>query len=121
MHESQICFFDLPIVELAGKRLMRLVCARDDERAAGLAIEAVHNAGAQIAGDLGQRAEMVQKRVDQRAARVSSARVNDHTGGFINNDHVRILIQDGKRQSLRFGFERRQFERRDGNVFGATQ
>ena len=48
VHQRQIDFLHLPRLELRGERMMRAIGARDDERAAGFAIEAMDDAGAQI-------------------------------------------------------------------------
>jgi len=53
--------------------------------------------------------------VDERAVAVARASVYDHAGGFIDDDDVRVFIEDRERQVFGLGFERRQASGRDTN------
>ena len=54
-----------------------------------------------FAADAAQIVDMVEQRVDERSARVSRSRVDDHPCGFVDDDHIAILIEDRKRKRLR--------------------
>jgi len=45
--------------------------------------------------------------VDECAVAVARASVYDHAGGFIDDDDVRVFIEDLDRQVFGLGFERR--------------
>ena len=68
MHERQINLLDFARLELCGERLMGQIRTRNDHDAAGFAIKAVNNAGANVIPiDAGKSSEMVEQRIDQRA------------------------------------------------------
>ncbi len=102
MHQSQVDFLHAAVVELGGERAMGWVGAGDHKHAAGVAVEAVDDAGAQVAvdgrqplpGGRGSVSEVVEEGVDERAARVSGACVDNHSGGFVYDDHVGVFIQN---------------------------
>ena len=88
--------------ELFGETVMCGVGFGDDQKAGGVFVDAMHDAGAFFATDARQIAsEMVEKRVDQCAGRRARGRVNDHTRGFVNNEEVFVLVHDVER--YRFG------------------
>src|SRR6185312_2232866 len=83
--------------ERARQRGLRLRRARDDEEAARVLVEAVHDAGAR---DAGERRRVVQQRVLQRAAAVARARVDDETGRLVDDDDRVVLVHDRERDRL---------------------
>ena len=60
--------FDFALRELQGKFAMGNVILGNDDKPAGLFVQAVHNARAQLASNLRQMVEVMQQRIDQRSA-----------------------------------------------------
>lgn len=63
MGEGQVDLFDFAVVKLRGERLMSLIGASDNEHTAGLAIDAMNDAGTQIAIQSGESFEVMEQRV----------------------------------------------------------
>ncbi len=78
----------------------------DEQDAGGVAVEAVHNAGAQITCRAREGAEAVEQGVHQGSRVHAGARVDDHAGGFIDGDDIFIFVEDGERDLFRSGVER---------------
>ena len=57
--------------------------------------------GPQLAADAAQILDVVQQRVDERAAGCARRRVDDHPRRLVEHDDVRILVDDAERQRLR--------------------
>ena len=93
-HERDVFLLDLAVVELAGELLVRRVVLGDDHQSRRAAIEPVHDARPLLAADAAQIVDMVEQRVDQRAARVAGRRVHDHAGRLVDDDEVGVLIED---------------------------
>ena len=51
--QSEVDFFHLAVLELGGKRLMRAIGPGHNQNAAGIAVNAMNNAGSSIAVDSG--------------------------------------------------------------------
>ena len=64
------------------------------------AIEPVHDARAQLAADAAEIIDMVQQRVHQRAAVVSSGRMDHHSRWLVEDYDVGIFVEDGEGQIL---------------------
>ncbi len=107
MDQSQIDFFDLARLELRRKGMVRAISPGNDERAAGFTIEAMDDAGTQIAIHRRQRAEVMEQRVDEGAAAMPRPGVDHHACGLIDHDDVGVFIQDFERQIFGLGFEGR--------------
>src|SRR5437870_43558 len=63
------------------------------------------DAGPLFAADAAQIADVMEERVDERAARVTGRRMDDHAGRLVDDDEIAILIDD--RQRKRFWSRRR--------------
>ena len=50
--------------------------------------------GPHLAADAAEIVDVVQQRVDQRAARVAGGRVHDHPGRLVDDDEVGVLVED---------------------------
>src|SRR5258706_5364852 len=88
--------------ELLGEASHRVLVLGDDQEAAGVLVQPVHDAGARDAADAGERgAAMGEQRVDQRAVDIAGGGMHDEAGGFDEDDEVGILVQDAKRNVLR--------------------
>jgi hypothetical protein len=72
----------------------------------------MHDARPQLAADAAEIVDFMQERVDERALRVTGGGMDDHAGGFVDDDQVRILVDDVEVEIL--GLRRRA--RRFGNL-----
>ena len=100
-HQCDVLLFNLAILKLPGQRVVRGVVLGDDDQAGRPAIEAVHDARTFLAADAAQVVEVMEQRVDERAARVSGRRMHDHAGRLVDDGEIPILIHDGERQRFR--------------------
>jgi hypothetical protein len=95
-----------------GEHLAELAVGRvvfgDEDKAAGLLVEAMDDAGAQVASDVGEFGEVKEEGVDEGAlvARVGFAAcegggagsgVDHHAGGFVDDGEVLVLVEDFER------------------------
>ena len=69
--------------------------------------------GPQLAADAAQILDVMQQRVDERAARVAGGRMHDHAGRLVEHDHVGVLVDDAQAAALP---ARAAAARRLGNV-----
>ncbi len=93
---------------------MRRLGLGGDEKAAGVLVEAMHDAGAHPADPGEARAAMREQRVDQRPRRVAGRRMHDHAGRLVDDDQVRILVHDSQRDGLTRESDRRSLGDNDG-------
>ena len=54
-----------------------------------------------LAADAAEIVDVMEQRVDQRAAVVSGGRMHDHAGRLVDDDEVAILVEDRQRQRFR--------------------
>ena len=104
MEKRNVGFADPAIAKLIGERAMDFVVSRNEERAGGFAVEAMHDSRAQFPADGGKfaaRAERVQQSVDHCAGLHSRAGVDDHSRGLINHYEVFIGVQNFERDGFR--------------------
>ena len=71
----------------------------------------MHDAGPLLAADAAEIVDVVQQRVDERAAGMPGRRMHDHARRLVDDDQVVVLVEDGQRQ--RFGLRRRVDRLRD--------
>ena len=91
------------IRQLRRQSLVRhvILCRNDKPRC--VLIDAVDYAGSPLTADTGEAVPaMVHQRVYKCAVRVPRSRVDHHAAGLVDNDNVRILIDDVERDILRF-------------------
>ena len=75
-----------------------------DDATAGVAVEAMHDAGSGDAADAAEFAvAMMEQRVDQRPLGVSGGGVDDQARGFVEHQQIVILEHDVERDGLRGG------------------
>ena len=72
-HQRDVLLLDFAIVKLARQLLVRGVVLGDDHHAGRALVETMHDARPQLAADAAQVGDVVQQRVDERAAVVSRA------------------------------------------------
>ena len=96
---------DAVIGELRGQPVMGAVGLGHDQQTGRVLVDAMHDAGPFLATDPRQvAAEMVQERIDQRAAGRARGGMHDHAGGLVHDDQVGILVQDLERDGLGRGY-----------------
>ena len=78
---------------------MGAVVFGDEDEAAGVFVEAMDDAGAEIAADVGEFGEVEEERVDEGAAIAgvvggASSGVNHHAGGLVDDGEVLVFVED---------------------------
>ena len=99
-HERDVSLLDLAIVKLPRQLLVRGVVLRHDHHARRAFVEAMHDAGAQLAADAAEIGDVMEQRVDQRARVVPGARMHHHAGRLVDDDDVGVLVEDVDREIL---------------------
>lgn len=93
--------------ELRDQTLVRDIGLRDDDAAARAFVEPVDDAGPFDAADAGELAPaMVEQCVDEGVLEVASGGVDDHAGGFVDDDEVGIFVEHGERDGFWLVFQR---------------
>ena len=83
------------VLELGRQRLVGEVILRYDQQARGVLVDAVDDAGPQLAVDAGEGiAAVVEQGVDQGAGPVSRRRMDHQALGLVDDQQVAILIDD---------------------------
>ena len=108
--ERDVFLLDLAVAKLARQLFVRRVVLGDHHQPRRAAIEPMHDPGPLLAADAAQIVDVVQQRVDQRAARMAGRRMDDHPGRLVDDDEVVVLVEDRQRQ--RFGLRHRVDRRR---------
>ena len=91
---------------LLGKADVGGVVLCHHQQAAGVLINAVDDARADLAANAGKAAlAMPQQGVDQRAVRVAGCGVHHHALGLVDHQQVGILVDDVQRDILRHGLD----------------
>ena len=79
--------------QLGGQTGVGGIVFSGDDEAAGVPVDAVDDAGAQLAADARKApGAVVQQGIDQGAVRVPRGRVDHHAHGLIHHDHIRVLV-----------------------------
>src|SRR5689334_1146398 len=82
---------------------MRRFGLRGNQEAARVLVQAMYDAGPPHSAYPGKaRAAMREQRVDERPLEIAGRRMHDHSGRFVDDDQMRILEADIKRDRLRF-------------------
>ena len=94
-----------PVLQLGGQGLVGFIILRGDDEAAGVLVDAVDDAGPQLAAHPGEGIPAVgQQGVHQRAVRVAGGGVDHQAPGLVHHDHVVILIDHVQGDVLGLGF-----------------
>ena len=99
--ECEVFLAHQPIVKLRRQRAVGAIVFCDDHDSGCPAVQAVHDAGAFHAADPRQIVHVMQERIHQRAGRMSRRGVHHHSGGFIDDDQIGIVVNDRQRQIFR--------------------
>ena len=113
--QRHVLLLDLAILELTGKLLVRRVVLGYHHQPRGAAIQSMHDARASLAADATQIVDMMEQRIHQRPGLVSSGGMHDHAGGLVDDDDVRVLIDDRERQVFRRWLRIDQLRQGDGD------
>lgn len=93
--QRQVAALDGPGRELLHQALVRLLGLGGDDQAAGVLVQAVHDAGPAHAADALQAVAAVgDQGVHQGAVRVAGRRVHDQARGFVDHDQVLVFMDD---------------------------
>ena len=77
------------------KTLMRSIIFGHHQQSAGILIDAMHNTGTMFTVDTGQAiTAMIHQRIDQRAGPVPGRRMHHHAAWLIDNNDIRIFVDD---------------------------
>ena len=90
-----------------------LLVLGDDEEARGVLVEAVDDPRARRAADAAQVGAVEEKGVDERPRVVAGGRVDDETRRLVDEDDVRVLVDDVERDVLGFGVGRQGWRHGD--------
>jgi hypothetical protein len=95
--DGEVVFGDGSGRELCGDFMVGAVVAGDDHKAGGVAIEAVNDAGAVVAGEGGEAVLPVAQGegVGECVFEVSWGWVDNKARRFIDNDEVGIFVEEG--------------------------
>ena len=93
--QCDVLFLDLTVVELARKFLVRGIVFRHNHQPRRATVQAVNDARPLLAADAAEIVDVVQQRVDERAATVTGRRMHDHSRGLVDNEQVLVLEDDG--------------------------
>src|SRR6266542_2917590 len=104
--------------ELVTQDLVGLVVLGDDEAAAGLLVEAVHDTRAGHAADATEAAPAVMEQgVDQGVFLVAGGRMHDDAGRLVEDQQVVVFVENVERDVFGLGIRRAGFGPVDGNRF----
>ena len=94
--------------QLGGEELVRVVVFCRDDEPARVAVDAMHDAGAQRAADAGETvAAVVEQGVDQGAVRMARRGMDDEPARLVDDDDVVVLVDNVQRDVLRNGVDGR--------------
>ena len=109
--DGGVVFFEVAVEEgdvglgdlAAGEHLAELavgaVVFGDEDEAAGLLVEAMDDAGAEVAADVGELVEVEEEGVDEGAAVAgvvggAGSGVDHHAGGLVDDGEVLVFVED---------------------------
>lgn len=93
--DGKVKFFHRSTGKLVDEGLVGDVGLGDNDAAGRVLVEAVNDAGTLDAADAGELpAAVVKKGIDEGTIGIARSGVNDHAGGFIDDDQILILEQD---------------------------
>src|SRR5690606_2542288 len=92
--QGDVLLEDLAEFELQRQLAVGLLLLGDQDGAAGVAVEAVDDAGAVVAVVVAEVVEAEAQGVDERAAPVPLGGVDDHVGGLVDDGEVLVLVED---------------------------
>ena len=97
------------------------VGARDQKNAAGIAVQAMDDAGAFVTAYLRERLEVMQQGVDEGSGVIARAGVDDESGRFIYGDQIDVRVQNLNRDIFGECLERFEAGGFHGNALSAPE
>ena len=89
------------VLQLGRKGLVGKVVLRHNQQARGILVDAVDNAGAQLAVDAGEAVPaVIEQGVDQRAVPVARRRMHHKPLWLVDDQHVLVLVGNIQRHGL---------------------
>ncbi len=108
------------VLELVARALVRAIVFGDENRAARVAVEPMHDAGARGPAELAEFVEMVTQGRGERAFPVASAGMHDHAGRLVDDGDGVVFVENFQRNGGRQrAFTRELGERNGDDVAGA--
>lgn len=104
--DGQIDLFHCAVFELLGQLMIGLIIFGNDHHARRILIQTMDDPRPQGSINPAKVFTMMEKCVDQRAGRVSSGWMNDHSWRLIDDNDRRVLIEDVEGKRLGFNVER---------------
>ena len=102
-HDRPVATAHHPLLQLAGERAMRLVIARDNDQAGGVAVEPVDDTRPLRPADRRPSRTAGEQSVNQRAGGMAGSGMHDEARRLIDDDQVVILVKHT--EVHRFGLE----------------
>jgi len=102
-NDCQIGFLDLAVGKLLREGRMSLVVLGNHNAAAGFLVQTVDDAGSVLFRSGGKRAPIMQQGIDEGSLFVARADVNDHSGWFVDDQEIGVLMEDFKWNIFRTG------------------
>ena len=94
-HDGLVYARQAAVGKLSRQRQVRKVVFRDYQQPRRVLVDAVHDAGALLAADAGQRVAAAEhQRVYERAVRVAGGRVDDHAARLVDDQQIVVLVHD---------------------------
>ena len=121
MDQGDVGFLHRSPGELRGQISMGGVGARDQKNAAGIAVQAMDDAGAFVTAYLRERLEVMQQCVDEGSGVIARAGVDDESGGFIYGDQIDVRVQNLNRDIFGECLERFEAGGFHGNALSAPE
>src|SRR5690349_1113522 len=90
-HERDVLLLDFAVVELPRQFAVSAVMLRDHHHSGRPAIETMDDPGPLHAADPAEAGDMMEQRVDERAARMPGRRMHDHAGRLVDDGDVGIV------------------------------
>jgi hypothetical protein len=99
-YKRDVLLFNFSIVKLSRELLMRRIILGNHHHARRPAIESMHDAGPCFAADAAEIGHVVKERVDERAGRMTRARMDHHASLLVQHGDVAVLVENLKRERL---------------------
>ena len=93
VNHGKVLLLDAAQSELFGQACLGFGIFCGNQYAGGVFVQAMHDAGAYLAGNAGQVRAMVQQCVDEGAGVMSRRRMNDHAGRLVQYEQILVLIR----------------------------
>ena len=103
LNQRQIALFDGPVLNLLRQVVMSAFVLGGNHQAGGVLVQAVDDAGANLAADALDVGAEGEQAVDQRPVWVPRAGVGGQPGRLVNYHQVSVLVNDGQGDVLRDG------------------